>query len=161
MDFQDRLNQAINRGTKRAGVEAQRQAENAMTQAEMKRRHSHLRTELAERIEKNLQAVRDQFPGFDFTTIISGKGWGARIRRDDLMLEKDRTRTNYFSQMELVISPLSEYNVLDLVGKATIHNKEVFRRNFFKPIVEVEIDLFRDLIDSWAIEFAENFAAKG
>ena len=41
-----------------------------------------------------------------------------------------------------------------------IHNKEVFNRTHFQFLAEADLDSFRELIDLWVLEYAEQFAAK-
>ncbi|MGC6448183.1 MAG: hypothetical protein ACON5J_17270, partial [Rubripirellula sp.] len=86
-------------------------------------------------------------------------GWGAACFRDDLRIEQGR-RTNQYSRLEMVIRPHSDSNVLDLKGKGTVLNRELFNRNFFAAISDVNVSEFENLIDSWAIEYAEVYAAK-
>ena len=69
-------------------------------------------------------------------------------------------RTNQYSRLEMVIRPHSDSQVLDLKGKGTVMNRELFNRNFFVPIPEVDSNEFENLIDSWAIEYAEVYASK-
>ena len=49
--------------------------------------------------------------------------------------------------------------MLDVVAKGTIRNKEVFSRNFYQPLNEVDLDRFRELIEQWVLEYAELYAA--
>ena len=44
--------------------------------------------------------------------------------------------------------------------KGTVMNRELFNRNFFVPIPDVDSNEFENLIDSWAIEYAEIYASK-
>jgi hypothetical protein len=39
-------------------------------------------------------------------------------------------------------------------------NRELFNRNFFVPVSEVDVVEFENLIDTWAIEYAEMYASK-
>ena len=77
----------------------------------------------------------------------------------DLQIEAGR-RTNQYSRLEMVIRPYSDLRVLELRGKGTVHNRELFNRNYFVPVAEVDEEEFKDLIDAWAIEYAEMYAAK-
>ena len=86
-------------------------------------------------------------------------GWGAACYRDDLRIDQGR-RVNQYSRLEMVIRPHSDSHVLDLKGKGTVMNRELFNRNFFAPVSEVNPDEFTNLIDTWAIEYAEMYAAK-
>jgi hypothetical protein len=71
-----------------------------------------------------------------------------------------RKRTNYFSRLEMTIRPVSEYFVLELTGKGTIRNKEFFNRSYYEKLADVDLTTFTELIDRWALEFAELYAAK-
>jgi len=160
MDFHDRLNKAIERGQRTGARRAQAEAEQALNEQELKRLHQQYRNELSERIEAALKQLGDRFPGFRFETIVGEKGWGAAISRDDILLEANRSRTNYFSHLEMVIRPISEYHVLDLAAKATIRNKEFFNRSHFQRLAEVDPNSFTELIDLWVLEYAELYAAR-
>ena len=39
-------------------------------------------------------------------------------------------------------------------------NRELFNRGHFVPIAEVDPEEFERLIDAWAIEYAEQYAAR-
>ena len=39
-------------------------------------------------------------------------------------------------------------------------NRELFNRNFYVPIADVDSEEFEQLIDAWSIEYAEQYAAK-
>jgi len=159
MDFEERLGKAIKRGENRRKEAADEAAREAMSEQDCQRMHADLRNQVVKRIEECLQAVADRFPGFRYETIIDEQGWGARISRDDLMLEANRTRNNYFTRLQMVIRPYSSYHVLDLAAKATIRNRKLYTRSHYKPLAEVDIDSFVELVDVWAIEFAEGFSS--
>ena len=55
--------------------------------------------------------------------------------------------------------PASSMHVLDLAAKGTIRNKEVFNRNYFEKLEDVDLDKFIELIDVWVLEYAELYAA--
>ena len=46
--------------------------------------------------------------------------------------------------------------MLDLAAKGTIRNKEVFNRNYFEKLPDVDLDKFLQLIDVWVVEYAEH-----
>ncbi len=60
----------------------------------------------------------------------------------------------------MTVRPISEYYMLEMVGKATIRNKEYFDRSHYQPLADVDLDSFIELIDRWTLEFAELYAAK-
>ncbi|MGB7324773.1 MAG: hypothetical protein WBD31_07865 [Rubripirellula sp.] len=158
-DFDSRLNAAINRGQKRADQKASAQRAKEMTEDELRRLHTSLRLSLSERIEKAVHKVADHFPGFREESLFGEGGWGAACYRDDLKLVAGR-RENQYSRLEMMIRPYSDSRVLDLKGKGTVMNRELFNRSFFAPIGEVDSEEFEQLIDSWAIEYAEVYALK-
>lgn len=162
MDFDKRLQKAINRGHRAGDARAQADAEKAITEKELRRLHSQYRLELCEHIESCVKKLPQHFPGFQFETVVSDRGWGAAVSRDDVGVgvEARRRRANYFSRLELVIRPVSEYFVLDLAGKGTIRNKEVFNRSHYERLADVDLASFSELIDHWVLEFAEFYAAK-
>jgi len=160
MDFQQRLAKAIERGQLRGDQRARAKAEKELNEKELARLHSQYRLELSEHIEKCLKQLADNFPGFRFETIVGERGWGAKLRRDDLSLKNGR-RDNLFSQLQIVVRPASEYHVLDLAAKATVRNKELFNRNHYQRLTDVDPTSFNEMVDLWVLEYAEVFAAGG
>ena len=159
MDFRERLEKAIERGHRTGSAQERAAAEKAITEKEFARLHSQYRLELSERIEVCLKQLADQFPGFRLETVVSDRGWGAAVSRDDIKV-RSGSRTNYFSRLEMLIRPASSYHVLDLAAKATIRNKELFNRSHFQRLTEVDSTSFAELIDLWVLEYAELYAAK-
>ena len=159
-DFQKRLTKAIERGQRAGDDRARAEAEKALSEQELRRLHSEYRLELSERIETCLKTLPRHFPGFRFETVVNDRGWGAAVRRDDLKVDRKRQRTSYFSHLEMLIRPRSEYNVLELAAKATIRNKELFHRTHFQRLAEADLTSFTEMIDLWVLEFAEIYAAK-
>jgi hypothetical protein len=160
MDFQQRLRMAIERGHRRRDQQDREARERAMNEDELKRLHSQARLQLSEYIESCMRQVPQNFPGFQYETIYGERGWGAACSRDDLRIERGGRRENDFSRLELTIRPFSSVHVVDLAGKATIRNKELFIRSYFEPILDVDTAKFQDLVDAWIVEFAEQYAAK-
>lgn len=157
-DFESRLNSAIARGKRRADHgEAQKRAQQ-LTVDELKTMHTALRLRLSDRIEKAVHGVADNFPGFREESIYGEAGWGHACYRDDLSLVGGK-RNNLYSRLEMVIRPFNDSHVVDLKGKSTVANREFFNRSFFSPIAEADGSEFENLIDGWAIEYAEQFAA--
>lgn len=158
MSFDERLQRAIQRG-KRTRDEKNKEADAVrMSEEEIKNLHSKYRLELSEHIENNLKQLADQFPGFDYQTIFGEDGWGAKISRDDVNLSSDRSSKNLYSRFEMVIRPYSDAHIVELVGKATIRNKELFNRTNYHFLDELDEKTFRELIDLWVLDFAEQYA---
>ena len=84
MDFKERLQRAAERGQQTRDEEARRAASQAMSEQEWRRLHSDYRHTLTEHIEKCLQQLAENFPGFRFQAVVDEKGWGAAVNRDDL-----------------------------------------------------------------------------
>ncbi len=160
MDFEKRLEKAIERGQRASEAKAQSAAQQAYSEEELKRLHSQHRLELSEHIEECIKRLPDHFPGFRFETIVGDRGWGAAVSRDDIGWSADRQRQNLFSRLEMTIRPFSSYHVLELTAKGTIRNKEVFSRSHFQRLGEADAKTFRDMIDLWILEYAELYAAK-
>ncbi len=158
-DFESRLESAIARGKQRAEVGMAQQRAQQLSEEELRQMHTAFRLSLSERIENAVHQVADHFPGFREESIFGEAGWGTACYRDDLKLTNGR-RENLYSRLELVIRPLSQHKVLDLKGKATVMNREVFHRSFYLHIADVDSSEFERLIDTWAIEYAELYAAK-
>ena len=158
MSFDERLQRAIQRG-KRTRNEKNKEADAVrMSEEEIKNLHSKYRLELSEHIENNLKQLSEQFPGFDYQTVFGEDGWGGKISRDDVNLGEDRSSKNLYSRFEMVIRPYSDSHIVELVGKATIRNKELFNRTNYHFLHELDEVTFRELIDLWVLDFAEQYA---
>ncbi len=160
MSFDDRLKQAIERGQQRGEAQAHEVRKHALTEEECKRLHSQLRLDLSEHIESCLKRLPNYFPGFRYETMFGDRGWGAACHRDDLHLARG-TRTTVYSRLEVTVRPYSQtLHVLELTGKGTIRNKEVFNRTWFEKLEDASVEKFRDLIDAWVLEYAELYAVR-
>jgi len=159
MDFDKRLERAIERGQRSRDEESRADAAKAMNEQDLRNLHSSSRLELTEHIEKCLKGLGDHFPGFEYSTIIEESGWGSRVRRDDLGI-KARKAENFYSRMEMVVRPYTSTHIIELAAKGTIRNKEVFNRTHFQFLFEVDTDSFCELIDLWVLEFAEKYASQ-
>ena len=157
-EFDDKLKQAAARGANRANHSQSEAERKRIETEEFRSLHSKSRLELSDRIETVLKKVADLFPGFQFTTVFGDAGWGAACRRDDLVMERGRRRTKY-SRFEMAVRPVNEFYILDLQAKGTIANRELMTRSFYQPLGEVDLNKFRELIDSWALTYAELYAA--
>ncbi len=158
MDFKERLQRAVDRGRQR-GEDRSREAERqALSEEELKRIHSRIRLALSEHIESCVAEIAQQFPGFSSETLYGEAGWGAACSRDDIRLERGK-RTNLYSRLEMTIRPFKPLHVIELAAKATVHNREIFHREYFEELPEIDQQQFEQRIDAWAIEFAERFAA--
>ena len=132
-------------------------ASKALSEEECKRLHSQYRLELSEHIDQCLRQLPQHFPGFRSETLMGDRGWGAAVTRDDLRLESGR-RTTLFSRLEIAVRPYSPLHVLELTGKGTIHNKEIFNRDQYQLLADAKLASFKDWIDQWVLEFAELYA---
>jgi hypothetical protein len=160
MDFQQRLQKAIERGSRTGDERARAERDRELNEKELQRLHAQYRLELSERIERCLAQVADQFPGFQLESIVGERGWGAAIGRDDLRIDRTAGRTNGFSRLEMFIRPYSSYRLLELAAKAAVQNREVFNRTQYQRLAEADLTSFTEMIDHWALEFAEMYAAK-
>jgi hypothetical protein len=170
MDFQERLERAIERGRRMGNARAEEEAQRALTEKELQRLHSQARLALSEHIERCLHQLADRFPGFRFETIVDQRGWGAAISREDLRLRRagapgyplagHGSRQTCFSRLEMLISPVSASLILDLTAKATVCNREIFSRTHYQRLAELDLPAFTDMIDLWVLEFAERYAAE-
>ena len=158
MDFKDRLQRATERGLQAKDAAARKKAEQALSEEECRRLHSGYRRELTDHIESCLHQLADNFPGFNFETVVDDRGWGAAIRRDDLAIKAGR-RDNLFSRLSMTVSPYSDYHVLALEAKGAIRNKENFSRNHYQLLKDADLDSFKQLIEQWTLDYAESFAA--
>ncbi|KAA5540734.1 hypothetical protein FYK55_20325 [Roseiconus nitratireducens] len=158
-DFKSRLESAIQRGHQRREQHASEEKRKELTEEELKRMHTSYRLALSDRIEKKVHSIVDAFPGFRQESLFGEVGWGTACYRDDLQIESGR-RSNAYSRFEMVIRPYSDLRVLDLKGKATVKNRELFNRAFFRSIDEVDVAEFESIIDAWTIEYAEQYASR-
>jgi hypothetical protein len=156
--FEDRLKQAAARGANKQNqnlTDAERKKAEA---EELKSLHSKYRLVLSERIEIVVKKVVDLFPGFRYQTVFGDAGWGGACMRDDLVLQRG-ARENRYSRFEMAVRPVNEYFVLDLQAKGTIANRELLTRNFYQPLAEVDLEKFKELVEQWALVFAELYTA--
>jgi hypothetical protein len=158
-EFKSRLEAAVARGKQRAETSSSQQRQQQLSEEELRRLHTSCRLTLSEQIESAIHGVTDHFPGFQQESLYGEVGWGSACFRDDLRIESGH-RTNQYSRLEMVIRPYSDLRVLDLKGKSTAMNRELFNRNYYAAVADVEIDEFKNLINTWAIEYAEVYAAK-
>ena len=159
-DFQKRLEKAIERGYRAGDVRARAEAEKAVSEQELRRLHTQYRLEVSEHIEKCLREVASHLPGFKLESIVSDRGWGGAVSRDDFQPGRGREPTARFSRLEMLVRPVSDYYVLELVAKAAIRDKECFNRTQYQRLAEVDLASFTGLVDLWVLEFAELYAAK-
>ena len=158
MDFRQRLQQATERGQRAREAQLSAAAARALSEEECRRLHSNYRLQLSDHIEHCLGELTDNFPGFRVETIVDGSGWGSVASRDDVGLAGRRS-DNFFSRLQIVVSPYGKYHVLEVVAKGTIRNKEVFSRTHYHRLDEFDLNRFREIIEGWVIEYAELFAA--
>lgn len=154
MDFNERLQKAVQRGHHANDEKADALRRQKIDEEDFKRLHSQYRLSLSEHIEKYIAQLPDHFPGFQYETIVSERGWGAAVSRDDVGLG----RKTFYSRLEIVVKPYSTYHVLELATKGTIRNKELFNRNHFEKLEDVDQDEYIQLIDRWILEYAELYA---
>ena len=158
MSFRERLQRATERGKQVRAAQLNEAAAKALSEEECRRLHSQFRLTLTEHIEKCLGELADNFPGFRAETFVDEAGWGAAVNRDDIGLASGR-RNTFFSRMRIVVSPYSQYRVLDIAAKGTVRNKEVLSRNYYQRLAEVDLQTFRELIETWALDYAELYSA--
>ena len=158
-DFEERLHKAIQRGQQFREAEGGANGDQARTEEELRTLHSGLRNELTEHIEACLPKLADHFPGFEFTTVLNEKGWGARITRDDLNLKAGVSRTEY-SRLEIVIRPFSDAHILEIATKGTIRNRESLNRSNFRFLTDADLETLTQMVDSIVLEFAEQYSAQ-
>ena len=159
MEFQERLEKAIQRGLHSQDAAARKRAEKAVSEEELRRLHSKYRLELSEHIERCLRQLPRLFPGFRYETLVGDRGWGAAISRDDLSVVGGR-RENYFSRLEVVVRPFTASRVLELAAKGTIRNKELFNRAQYQLLADADLATFSEQLDRWVLEYVELYAAK-
>lgn len=160
MDFDQRLERAIERGQRQRSADDRQRAERAMTEDEFKNLHSKTRLDLSEHIEACLRKLPEYFPGFDFESVVDTDGWGAKISRDDVGQGVGKGLTRLYSRLELVIRPYTASHIVELIARGAIRNKEVLSRSHFQMLTQLDLEAFRELIDQWVLEYAEKFSAR-
>jgi len=159
-DFDKRLEKAIQRGQRTGSARAQAEAEKAMTEQELRRLHGQYRLELVEHLEDVLRRLGDHLPGFRFESLVSDRGWGGAVSRDNAGRQPRTGRARFFSRLEMVVRPVSDLFVLELVAKGTVQNREIFNRSHYQHLTDVNLASFRKLVDTWVLEYAEIYAAR-
>lgn len=159
MNFDDQLKKAINRGQERGHLRRQSEEQNLTSMESLKNRHNQLRLHLSDTIELGLKRLAEHFPGFRYETVYGDRGWGGAVFRDDITRGNTGKSGAFYSRLEITVRPLNEFNVLNISGKGTIHNKEYFNWNFFKDIPDISVQEFEEKIDSWILVYAEKFAS--
>jgi hypothetical protein len=160
MDFEQRLQKAIERGQRRGEARAQAEAAREMTEEEVRRLHSQYRLQLSEHIEHCLRRLPNHFPGFQYEMIYGERGWGGACKRDDVRVAGPGQRANLYTRIEITVRPYSPLQVLELTAKGTVHNREVFNRQHYERIVDVDLAKYLETVDGWIVEFVELYAAK-
>ena len=157
MNFDERLERAVGRGERAKAAKGQQQADKTLTEEELRHSHSKARLDLSEHIEACLKKLADYFPGFRYQTLVGEDGWGAKISRDDFGGRRDAQ--NRYSRAEIVVRPFRSAPIVEVAGKATVRNKEIFHRSHFQFLADLDLESFRELIDLWVLEYAERYAA--
>jgi len=160
MEFQQRLQKAIERGQRAGIARAQAERDRAINEKELQRLHTQYRLELCERIERCLNNVAEEFPGFQFENIMDERGWGAAISRNDLRLNSHSGDKEGYSRLEMFIRTFSTSHILELTGKAAVMNRELFNRSQYHRLADVDLTSFTEMIDNWTLEFAEHYSGK-
>ncbi|MGC1275168.1 MAG: hypothetical protein WBC44_15800 [Planctomycetaceae bacterium] len=158
MDFQQRLDRAIQRGRTAKEELGREAAARRMTEEELRHLHSTARLELAEHVDTCLRSLADRFPGFNFSTVAGEDGWGAKVTRDDVRLGRGASNT-VFSRLELLVRPFGAAHIIELTAKGTIRNREVLNRSHYQRLGQLDVASFTEQIDLWVLEYAERFAA--
>jgi hypothetical protein len=160
MDFEKRLEKAIERGQRMGSARAEAEAQRALDEQEMRRLHTQYRLELSDHVEKCLREIPQHLPGFSYEPVVSERGWGAAVSRNDVELAPGRRPATRFSRLEVLVRPLSESFVLEVNAKATVRNKEFFKRTHYQRLAEADLTSFTGLVDLWVLDFAEQYAAR-
>jgi hypothetical protein len=155
VDFEKKLQAAIQRGQVRGDAAEQASQQARLSQEELRRRHNSLRLALSDHVEQVLKQTAEHFPGFTYETLYGDRGWGGAIRRDDLM-----RGGAMFSRLEITVRPLGEFPVVSLAGKGTVRNRELFPWQHHAELEDARPDALMAVIDSWVLGYAEQFAAR-
>lgn len=157
-DFEDRLKNALHRGQQRSEDKKQAEAAKQASDDELKNMHSKFRLQLSDHIEKVVHKLADLLPGFRYESVFGANGWGAASWSDELRL-RGGVRSSRYSRLEITVKPVTNYFILELRCRGTINNRETLSRSYFEPVTEVNIDQFKQLVDTWTLQFAEHYAS--
>jgi hypothetical protein len=160
MDFDSELEAAIQRGQHRNELQQQSQRQAELSADQIRKRHNEFRLNLSEHIESCLKKLENHFPGFEYETLYGEKGWGGAISRNDLDRGRDGRAGSFFSRLELTVRPQNEFNVVNIAGKGTIRDKELFNWNHYENITDADQSAFETMLDKWILQFAEQFAVR-
>lgn len=158
MDFRKRLQLAADRGMRTRSEREKEEAAAAISEEEYRRLHSNYRLELSDHIETCLEQLADNFPGFKYETLVGEAGWGGAVSRDDLELDAGKRR-NAYSRLQVLVGTFNTYHVLEISAKGAVRNKENFNRQHFTKLDDADLDDFRQLIERWVLDYAEQYAA--
>ena len=159
MEFDKRLEKAIQRGEKTRDSIGQAKSEQAVSEDDLRTLHSKCRLGMSEHIESCLRKLSQHFPGFRFQSVVEEAGWGARISRDDFNRSRGSRGDNLYSRFEMLVKPVTSTHIIELSTKGTVRNKEVVSRNHYQFLSQIDLDSFIELIDLWVLEYAEKYAA--
>lgn len=160
MDFESELEAAIERGQHRSEQQQESMRQARLSAEELRQRHTQFRLSLSEHIEDCLKKLETHFPGFEYETLYGDRGWGGAISRTDLDRGPDGRAGSFFSRLELTVRPFNEFHVVNIAGKGTIRDKEIFNWNHYEDIADVDQDAYEKMLDRWALQYAEMFAAR-
>ena len=110
MDFEDKLEQAIQRGQNRSTAKTNARKKDELSKEAIRNRFNELRLNLSDHIEQGLKKIANHFPGFDYETIYGSKGWGGAISRNDLDRGPDGKAGSFFSRVEMTVRPQNEFD---------------------------------------------------
>ncbi|WP_425396503.1 hypothetical protein [Aeoliella sp.] len=158
MDFRKRLQLAADRGMRTRSEREKREAAKAFSEEEYRRLHSNYRLELSDHIEACLGQLADNFPGFKYETLVGESGWGGAVSRDDLEIVAGKRR-NAYSRLQVLVGTHNSYHVLEISAKGAVRNKENFNRQHYTKLDDADLDDFRQLIERWVLDYAEQYAA--
>ena len=161
MEFEDKLQRAIQRGQERTSARANAQKKVEASKEDIRNRHNEFRLNLSDHIEACLKKLSQHF---SLASIMKRftvrRGWGGAISRNDIDRGPDGRAGSFFSRLELTVRPPNEFNVVNIAGKGTIRDKEIFNWNYFEDVLEAGQGDFKAKIDKWVLEFAEQFATR-
>lgn len=161
MDFQERLQRAVQRGEQRRSQAARQHILEQLSEEESRALHAQARAELSDHIEHCLKQLADAFPGFEFQTVLSTEGYGAKVKRDDLRSRSGRPLSHEYSHLELLVRGYSPARILEVVGRGTVANKEVLNRSSYQFLNQLDLESLKQQVDQWVLDYAERFAASG
>ena len=159
MNLKAGIRRAIARGKKRAAVREAVSSKRKLSAQKCEQIHTDLRMQLINRLDECFKSIVSQFPEFHAQMVASDAGWGVRLTTTPPPAKSKRGAISDGATFELLVSPLQETPILELVSKAKVRDQEVFQRSYSQPLSSADTTLLFSVIEQWCCDFVEGYVA--